>query len=53
MDDYKKYYFDNIGYDEEAYNTINEYFNGIKKESLIGKVLRWVRIKMVKIKWLS
>lgn len=28
--DGKKYYFDNIGYDEEAYNTINEYFNGIK-----------------------
>ena len=30
----KEYYFDNKGYDIEAYNTINEYFSGIKKTNI-------------------
>ena len=30
----KEYFFENLGYDTEAYNIINEYFTGIKKTNI-------------------
>ena len=38
----KEYFFDNIGYDSEAYNTINEYFSGIKKTNVaLEKIINY------------
>lgn len=35
----KEYFIENTGYDIEAYNTINEYFSGIKKTNVALKKL--------------
>ena len=35
----KEFFIDNKNYDEEAYNTINQYFSGIKKTNLALKKL--------------